>query len=468
MTKTAAVLALGRSTFDVEFAEQMTAKAFDLLDRTGFDIAGPRELLFSPESAQQHLKTLPARRPDILLLLQMTFTDAAVTAAAAEAFDCPAAIWAVPEPRLGGRLRLNALCGLNLAAHALGLRGREFGYLYADPDRPETLDSLKELLNGGRRPRPAPASAPPAAAEPSAAARRAVKALSKARIARIGRRPDGFDTCGCDEKTLKALTGAEVENLELNTLFDLAENIPEAAAAETRALAESRLKGLDKVDQGQLGRSLRLKNALDILREKGGYDAFALRCWPEAFTEYGGAVCGPVSMMSEQRVPCACEADVHGAVTSLMLQAVAGAPAFQVDLVDLDQDDGTGVIWHCGQAPVSMADPEAPAPEATVHTNRKMPLLYQFALKPGRVTLARFSRARGEIKLAVAGGEILRRPMAFTGTSGVVAYDAGPAAVLDKIMGAGLEHHTCMAYGDHRADLRAAAAELGVPVLDIA
>jgi len=151
----------------------------------------------------------------------------------------------------------------------------------------------------------------------------------------------------------------------------------------------------------------------------------------------------------------------------MILQEVADAPAFQVDLVDLDPEDGTGVVWHCGQAPISMADRSQEA-TATIHTNRKMPLLYEFTLKPGRVTFARVSQARGETKLVIAGGEILKRPMSFTGTSGVVSYDAGSDVVLDTIMGAALEHHTCLVYGDYREDLRAIAAELEIPVLEIA
>jgi len=49
---------------------------------------------------------------------------------------------------------------------------------------------------------------------------------------------------------------------------------------------------------------LRLKTGLDQLRSDGRYDAFAIRCWPETFTEYGGAVCGPAGMMGEAGVPC--------------------------------------------------------------------------------------------------------------------------------------------------------------------
>ena len=47
-------------------------------------------------------------------------------------------------------------------------------------------------------------------------------------------------------------------------------------------------------------------------------------------------MCGSVSMLGEQKVPCACEADVYGALTQLVLQEVADAPVFLTDLVDID------------------------------------------------------------------------------------------------------------------------------------
>ena len=169
-------------------------------------------------------------------------------------------------------------------------------------------------------------------------------------------------------------------------------------------------------------------------------------------------------MMGEARVPCACEADVYGAATQLLLQTAADAPVFLVDLVDMDADDDTGVVWHCGQAPVSMADPET-KPTATIHTNRKMPLLYEFKLKPGPVTFLRLSQARGRHAMIIAAGEVIDRPMAFTGTSGVVRFGRRVAEVLPDIMNCGLEHHMALAYGDHGEKLLDVAAALDLPVI---
>lgn len=137
------------------------------------------------------------------------------------------------------------------------------------------------------------------------------------------------------------------------------------------------------------------------------------------------------------------------------------------DLVDLDPQDDTAVLWHCGLAPYSMRDPGVNA-EATIHTNRKMPLLQQFPLKPGRITVGRLSQARNQVKMMIAGAEVLKAPMAFTGTSGVIRFDRPAADVAESIMDEALEHHYALAYGDHRHELRALAAAMDVPVIALA
>ena len=62
---------------------------------------------------------------------------------------------------------------------------------------------------------------------------------------------------------------------------------------------------------------------------------------------------------------------------------------------------------------------------------------------------------------------MLRRPMAFTGTSGVVRFEKSGAEVLENVMNSGLEHHMALAYGDHRETLRSVAAALDIPILEI-
>ena len=457
------ILPLGRPTFDVPFAESKLEAMLRQLDAIEHELIGPRILLFDEDSARRAIDTLKKSKVNQVLILQTTFTDASMAVAVAAAFDQPMSIWAVPEPRIGGRLRLNAFCGLNLASHALGLKGREFSWLYCDPETDNAADQISRLFSGELRTRLLSASKTP---NETADGTTVARAIHGRKIARLGEHPVGFDTCAYDADELNKLAGVEVEELEINDLFGAARNASAAKAVNLRAEIDQQLKGLNEVDQAELDRSLRLKVGLDALTAKGGYSAFAIRCWPETFTEYGGAVCGPAAMMGENKIPCACEADVYGALSQLVLQETAQAPVFLTDLVDIDTTDNTGVLWHCGQAPYSMRDPESYA-EATIHTNRKQPLLYQFPLKPGPVTYMRVSQAFNKKQMVLGLGEMLQRPMAFTGTSGVIRFSRNAGDVLNDLISGGIEHHIAIAYGDHRETLRGVAGAMKLPLMEL-
>jgi L-fucose isomerase-like protein len=172
-----------------------------------------------------------------------------------------------------------------------------------------------------------------------------------------------------------------------------------------------------------------------------------------------------MSMLSDAMIPCSCEADVNGTITQLILQWLSGGQAFGTDLVGVDVDRDEAVLWHCGLAPLSMADPTV-QPRGTVHSNRKLPLLMEFPLKPGRVTLARLTQSgSGAYRLVIGRGEMLRAPMSFTGTSGVLRFDRPARDVLDTIMREGLDHHMSLTYGDYADELLALAGMLELPVL---
>ncbi len=465
MSLTYGVLPLARPTFDVPFAEETKERAFAALAAAGIKTVGPRELLFDRASAEAAIAELNSGpQPDLLLILQVTFTDATMTVQIARDAKTPIALWGLPEPRIGGRLRLNAYCGINLAAHALGRAGASHGWLYADPGAPGLADSLRALAQPPAR---TAARARAVVAAEDAGADRALAALSGSRITVVGKHPDGFDTCEYDDDFLASLAGVKVDTVGLDQLFSRARGAEASRVKAVRDQAGAAVAGLDEVDAEQLERSMRVFCALEDLQQEGGARGMAVRCWPEMFTEYGCAACGPMAMMNEKMVPTACEADVNGSLTQLLLQELAGEPAWMADLVDIDSTSDTAVLWHCGLAPLSMCDPEVQA-EATIHTNRRMPLLHQFTIKPGRITLARVSRAKNQAKLMIAGAEVIRAPMAFTGCSGTVRFDKPASEVGTTIMEEGLEHHFALAYGDHRAALRAIAARWKLPVLELA
>jgi L-fucose isomerase-like protein len=133
-------------------------------------------------------------------------------------------------------------------------------------------------------------------------------------------------------------------------------------------------------------------------------------------------------------------------------------------MVAVDPESDTLALWHCGLAPFSMADPSVQA-HGGIHSNRRLPLVMEFPLKPGHVTLARLSQSTGELRLVLGQGEMLPSPQPFRGTSGTLRLDIPARKFLDLLMKEGLEHHISLVYGDYLNELRVFADLVGLPVL---
>ena len=140
------VLPLARSTFDVPFANQVCSDAWELMNSMPVNWVGSSELLFDAEAVEKQILSLKEKHIDLLLIMQLTFTDATMTVKLAQSFNVPILFWSFPEARTGGRLRLNSLCGVNLAAHALGKTGIQCDYINLSPSDPDTKEKLTSWM----------------------------------------------------------------------------------------------------------------------------------------------------------------------------------------------------------------------------------------------------------------------------------------------------------------------------------
>ena len=434
---------IARPTFDLDLARELTAQVYTEVQAAGYSVIGSQDLVMDGEAIDTRIAELSAAEIDMILMLQSTFADSTMVLQLAQALDVtPLLMWALPEAQVGGRLRINSFCGINLAGHGLRRAGLRYDYIYAPPDDRAAHEKLRNF----------------------AIAARVKSQLAGTRIGRLGENPAGFDTCLVNHQALKSQLGIEVAQFELESFF---QRTRQADSAKVRKVADglsTRLAGYAEMDQSATNLTLGAYVALDELVREERLSGLAVRCWPEFFTDLGCSACGAMSLLSDALTPSSCEADVNGAITQLILQWISGEPAFGSDLVAFDIEANEATLWHCGLAPLSMADPDV-EPEATVHSNRQKPLLLQFSLKPGRVTIARLSEATGEFRLVIGAGEMRKAPSAFTGTSGRIRFDSGAAAVMETIMREGLEHHVSITYGDHQAVLELLARILDLSVL---
>jgi len=443
-----AFLPIVRVQFDVALADQMIQAARVNLTSAGFELVGPEKAITDLASAQAAAAELTIHDVDLLLIFQATFADSSMVAAITDAIDAPIFLWSVPEAWTGGRLRLNSLCGINLAGHALTLRGRKYEYAYAQPGDEAVISAVRTLASAGNLRR----------------------RLASARLGVVGEHPSGMDTCNLDEPRLKSVFGVGIQRIELEEVFSWARSISKAALDTVRLDLDSRLDNLDSLQQQPLQGTLSVYSALKEMAAAYKLDGLAVRCWPEFFTQMGCAACGAMSMLSDGfggavPLPCSCEADINGTLTQLILQWLADTPAFGTDMVAADLEQDTMALWHCGLAPFSMADPGAKLKGGN-HSNRGMPLVMDFPLKPGRVSIARISQATGELRLVLGQGEILAAPKPFSGTCGVLRLDRPMRQFLDILMHEGLEHHVSLVYGDYLSELRTLASLLNMPVLN--
>ena len=451
-------LGLARTTFDMELAAQTSIAARARLAEFA-EVIGDDAPLTDSAAAQDAARRLTADGAEALLAAQLTFTDAAATEAIAAAHSHPLILWAFPEPRSGGRLRLNSPCGLNLAAHALGKAQRAFGHLHCAPEKLSADELSRALTDAQAIPSPEESAPPDFNADARKKAQRVLAALRGAVFARIGNPPEGFATCDWNPEWLRDVFGAKMRSAELRELFAEANR---ADADEVESLRESErlaLENFDGMDSTATEKTLRLRWALRKMAAEEDWRGAAVRCWPEMFTEFGGACCGAMSALGGEGIPCACEADMNGAVSARILQELADGPAFLADWVDC-AEDGSAAFWHCGLAPIQMA---GDSPRAALHSNRKMPLLREFALRPGTATVARLTMARNRPGIAAARAEVVDAPRPFGGTCGVLKFARPAREVFDRVIRAGMEHHFALVYGDVYSECAALAEESGLP-----
>ena len=450
-------LALARETFDVEFAESKFSKGKDILQSISKKAIGFDKLVTNDDIAEEALAFFKDNDCEKIFLFQTTFTDAKFLLNFAKSIQKPICIVSFPEPRTGGRLRLNSVCGLNLAMHSLIKNDITPDFVIMEEDDKTNEISFSNFIQSQNESKKTSwniASISDHTADFD-------YSIDKQTIGIIGTRPEGFDTCDYDSSEVTNKLNVSLVDLELEDLFDEAKEVELETIVKTKNTVSSYLAGTEELVQEEFNKSLSIYHGLENLKDKHNLDAFAIRCWPETFTEYGCASCGPMAMMNEKKVSCACEADVLGGISCNILNQMNNDPSLLVDIVDVDKSDNSLVFWHCGLAPISMA--KKGTARSGIHSNRKKPLLHDFSLKEGEITIFRVSKARGKLQFFVMKGQVLDRPNSFSGTSGVINLGENSANTLEQMFKGGLEHHVAFTYGDISDKLIHFGQQMNIP-----
>ena len=433
---------VGVPTFHMESAEDAFVRSRNMLHALDARFVCPEEKLLSIDALKAFLEPLS---PDLVVFQNLTFANAAYMSEVLRRVNCPVVLWTLREPVIdGGRLRLNSLTGAYSAANTLRAFGdRPFTYVFGAPEE----DRVKEELN---------------AAIAAASLKHAMRDL---RIAAIGHTPQGFGFGRALDTEMMNTFGAELVSIEARELIDRAKGYTDEECAPYLEKTACATCGLDCTpEKNRLDHARLYKAYSDYIRENG-VGALASRCWPDFFTAFGTPVCTVLSMLNDDGVASACEADIYGALSMWVGMQLSGSPVFFGDPVSLDETENTITFWHCGAAACSLARKDTGA-VVGVHPNRKIGPAMDFGCDSFEdATIFRIGREPdGTFRFFLTEGEALDKPKQFIGTSIVIKTDSPAREIVEDSVQDGFEPHFVVIKGRHAKTLEALAAFFEFPV----
>lgn len=426
-----AYVPIGVPTFHLESAKIQFDKSVEMIKSLTPDGVYPEEMLLSMDALSAFLDCI---QPDLIILQNITFANAAYPSEVLKRFSCPVLLWTLREPVIdGGRLRLNSLTGAYSAANAMAVfRDGNFEYIFGAPDEEKVIAKVGAAIR---------------------AAKLKVE-LSHLHMAAVGHTPQGFGFGRALDADMLKYFGITLDSIEARELIDKAKGYSDEECASYLSEAQKSMVGLDKMPEKNIRDFARLYKAYKDYVTENKIGALSSRCWPDFFTAFGTPVCAVLAMLNDMGVAASCESDVYGAVSMYMGTELTNKPVFFGDPVSMDEKENTITFWHCGTAACSLAH-ESKGAQVGVHPNRKIGPTMEFGCKPcDRVTVFRVGRkADGTFRFFIASGKALDKPKQFCGTSIVVNTEHSAEEIVYKSVQDGWEPHFVIIYGDVAKEL---------------
>lgn len=423
---------IGVGTYHMETAHAAFAASRALLQEVCPEVIVPEDILLDTASLGTYLD---AQQPDLVILQNITFANAAYASEVLRRFNCPILLWTLREPAAdGGRLKLNSLTGAFSAANAIAaFRGAgEFSYIFGSADEEKVQTKIRAAVSAARL----------------------KKELKGMTVTAIGHTPQGFGFGRALDAEMMKNFGVTLESIEARELIEKARSFSDEECADYLARARELTVGLDKMPEKNVKDFARLYKAYTEYVQEHHVEAIASRCWPDFFTSFGTPVCMVLSLLNAAGEMASCEADAYGALSMVIGSRLSGKATFFGDPVALSEEESSITFWHCGMAACSLARPDTGA-EVGVHPNRKIGPTMEFGCAPSeKATIFRIGRTpEGRFRFFVASGSVMDKPRQYFGTSIVVKTDTPSREIVENAIADGWEPHYVVVYGDVTEEL---------------
>ncbi len=370
-------------------AERLTELGIDFVDITDINSEG---LLYNDEDRIKIAEKFKAEKIDGLFLPHCNFGTEFECARLAKDLNVPVLLWGPlderPEPD-GTRLR-DTQCGLFATGKVLRRFGIPFTYMtncrLNDPVFERGIRDFLAVCN-------------------------VVKTFKNIRILQISTRPYEFWSTMCNEGELLEKFNIQLTPIPMPELTDEMKKVKAEDEAGVKDVVQYCRDNMEIcIKDNELENVAALKIAMKNLLNKYGCKAIAIQCWNQLQSEIGIMPCAANALLNDEGIPVVCETDIHGAITSLMVEAagMGESRSFFADWTIRHPDNPNGeLLQHCGPWPISIAKEKA---KLTYPLAFSHPGSITAEAKHGDVSLVRFDGDNGEYSLLLGNAKGIDGP----------------------------------------------------------
>ncbi len=433
--------------FELRFAHERKAavekRMREIAGRLGaeiytVDFLNDEGLMIFPSDAEKAAKYFQEKEVDALIVPHVNFGSEEAVALLGRLVGKPLLLWGPRDdtPPAFGPRQTDTQCGLFASGMILDRYNVPFTYLENC-----WIDSAK--LDQG--------------VEVFLRVASVVKAFRSLRVGQISVRPRTFLTVKVNENELLERFGIDIVTIDYTEMSSEIQKRLEEGDEKTEEILRTLNTDYDtsSMDPEAVRRIAAMEAAILSLAKKYGCTCFASECWRTFSVPFGIMPCAGFADLISRDLPVACECDIHGAISSVLL-AAAGLwerPTFLADMtIRHPENDNAELLWHCGPAPAGLAK-QGVKP-------RMDSCLGHFELAHGDVTVCRLGESHGKYRLFTGEGRGVDGPMT-NGNYLWMETDNWPEWERRLVKGPYI-HHISVMHGKYAHILREACEYLGI------
>jgi len=360
------------------------------------DSVNPEGLLLTLDDARKTVDYFNTQNVDAVFAPHVNFGTEEAVAYVAKKMGKPFLLWGPRDeaPLESGEHLRDTQCGLFATSNLL--KKYRVPFTYVINSRVDSAVFKRGFLN-------------------FTAAARVANGFIGARIGQISTRPPNFYTVIVNEQELLSRWGIELVPI---TLIKIRDEITRRIKSDKRVADEAesiRQKiNLRDIPDDALLKTAALKLFMLEWARREGLSAIAIRCHEDFPDDMGFYSCFANGEVTAEGVPVACETDIHGAISSVMLQnaSLTGKPVFLADMTNRHPTNNNAeLLWHCGNFPYTGCK-DCSAAFLGRHCNIRPPLpgTGNFEYKADKLTVARFDGIDGDYRLLMGQGKPAEGP----------------------------------------------------------